>query len=125
MSGDGAWPPGAESLLPLLGLSEAARIADPADLRPARATQESRVLVARTAWLIADPRGGVLVRSADRVIQVAVAREDRRFAPFARVHWADLPRDLDDVAAVVAPLCRSAERLHALACKDGRERGSK
>ena len=126
MSGDGAWPPDAESLLPLLGLSEAAKIADPAEyLRPARATQEAQVLVARTAWLIADLRGGVLVRSADRVIQVAVAREDGRFAPFARVHWADLPRDLDDVAAVVAPLCRSAERLHALACREGRERGSK
>ena len=83
------------------------------------------MLVARTAWLIADPRGGVLVRSADRVIQVAVAREDGRFTPFARVHWADLPRDLDDVAAVVAPLCRSAERLHALACREGRERGSR
>jgi hypothetical protein len=114
MSGDGTWPPGAESLLPLLGLSEAAVVADPADhLQPDRAGQQADVLVARTAWLIVDPRGGVLVRSADRVIQVAVAREDGRFAPFARVHWADLPRDLDAVAAVVAPLCRSAERLHA------------
>ena len=124
MSGDGAWPPGAESLLPLLGLSEAAKIADPAKyLRPARVTREAQVLVARTAWLIADPRGGVLVRSADRVIQVAVAREDGRFAPFARVHWADLPRDLDDVAAVVAARCERAERLHALACRGGGVRG--
>ena len=124
MSGDGAWPPGAESLLPLLGLSEAAKIADPAKyLRPARVTREAQVLVARTAWLIADPRGGVLVRSADRVIQVAVAREDGRFAPFARVHWADLPRDLDDVAAVVAPRSPGAERLHALACRGGGVRG--
>lgn len=125
MTGDGTWPPGAEALLPLLGLSEAAVVADPAKhLRSARATQEGDVLIARTAWLIADPPGGVVVRSADRVIQIAVAREDGRFAPFARVHWADLPRDLDAVAAVVAPLCRSAERLHALAHGAGRPRAS-
>jgi len=117
MSGDEPWPPSAESFLPLLGLSEAAVVvADvAAALCPGRAPEEARVLVVRTAWLIADRRLGVLVRSADRVIQVAVAREDGRFAPFARVHWADLPRDLEAVAAVVEPLCRSAERLHALA----------
>ena len=95
MSGDEPWPPSAESFLPLLGLSEAAVVvADvAAALCPGRAPEEARVLVARTAWLIADRRLGVLVRSADRVIQVAVAREDGRFAPFARVHWADLPRE--------------------------------
>jgi hypothetical protein len=52
------------------------------------------------------------------VLQVAVAAEDGRFAPFARVHWADLPHDLEAVASVVAPLCRSAERLRALRAPD-------
>ncbi len=113
MSGVEPWPPSAESLLPLLGLSELAEVvADPgAHLRPGRDADEGDTLVAHTAWLIADRERGVVVRSADRVIQVAVVRADGRFAPFARVHWADLPRDLDAVAAVVAPLCRSAERL--------------
>ena len=127
MSGAEPWPPNAESLLPLLGLSASAEVvADPgAHLRPGRDRDEADTLVARTAWLIADRERGVVLRSADRVIQVAVVRAGGRFAPFARVHWADLPRDLDDVAAVVAPLCRSAERLHALACREGRERGSR
>jgi len=127
MSGAEPWPPNAESLLPLLGLSASAEVvADPgAYLRPGRDRDEADTLVARTAWLIADRERGVVLRSADRVIQVAVVRAGGSFAPFARVHWADLPRDLDDVAAVVAPLCRSAERLHALACREGRERGSR
>jgi hypothetical protein len=114
MSGETAWPPPAEALLPLLGLSGAAEVvADPGELlRPGRARDEADTLVARTAWLIADVERGVVLRSADRVLQVAVA--GARFAPFARVHWADLPREIDAVAAVVAPLCRSAERLSAL-----------
>jgi hypothetical protein len=45
---------------------------------------------------------------------VAAVAEGGRFTPFARVRWADLPEDIEAVAAVVAPLCRSAERLHAL-----------
>ena len=116
MSGAEPWPPNAESLLPLLGLSASAEVvADPgAYLRPGRDAGEADTLVARTAWLIADRERGVVLRSADRVIQVAVVRAGGRFAPFARVHWADLPRDLEAVAAVVAPLCRSAERLHDL-----------
>jgi hypothetical protein len=116
MSRGEPWPPNAESLLPRLGLSAAAEVvADPgAHLRPGRDPDEADTLVARTAWLIADRDRGVVVRSADRVIQVAVVRGDGRFAPFARVHWADLPRDLEAVAAVVAPLCRSAEQLRRL-----------
>jgi len=116
MSAETAWPPPAETLLPLLGLSDSAEVvADPGGLlRPGRAREEADTLVARTAWLIADPVGGVVLRSADRVLQIAAARTDGCFAPFARVRWADLPHDLEAVAAVVAPLCRSAERLHAL-----------
>jgi len=48
------------------------------------------------------------------VLQVAAVAAGGRFAPFARVRWADLPPDLEAVASVVAPLCRSAERLHEL-----------
>jgi hypothetical protein len=116
MSPGPEWPPTAESLLPLLGLSgEAAVIADAgAYLRGGRDATEADALVARTAWLIADEACGVVVRSTDRVLQVAAAGGGGRFMPFARVHWADLPRDIHAVAAVVAPLCRSAERLHAL-----------
>lgn len=127
MSGDGPWPPGAEILLPLLGLSDsAAVVADAgASLRAGRAPDEAQALADRTRWVIADEARGVIVRSTDRVIQVAVAAPDGRFSPFARVHWADLPHDVTAVAAVVAPLCRSAERLHALACRGGRERGSR
>lgn len=116
MSGEGPWPPSAESLLPLLGLSEAAVVVGDvaAAVRPGRAPDEARALVERTRWMIADDARGVVVRATDRVVQVAVTREDGRFAPFARVHWADLPQDVSAAAAVVAPLCRSAERLHAL-----------
>jgi len=116
MSRAESWPPNAESLLPLLGLSAAAEVvADPgAHLRPGRDPDEADTLVARTAWLIADSQRGVVLRTSDRVLQVAVMRADGRFAPFARVHWADLPRDLEAVAAVVAPLCRSAEQLRRL-----------
>lgn len=116
MSAATAWPPAGDALLPLLGLSEAAEVvADPGELlRPGRAREEAGTLVSRTAWLIADPDRGVVLRSAGRVLQIAAARTDGHFAPFARVHWADLPHDLEAVAAVVAPLCRSAERLHAL-----------
>ena len=116
MSGGSDWPPSAEALLPLLGLSESAEVVADAGayLRPGRDPDEAGTLVARTAWLLADPERGVLLRSADRVLQVAVAAEDGRFAPFARVHWADVPHDLEAVASVVAPLCRSAERLHEL-----------
>ena len=116
MSGAEPWPPKAEPLLPLLGLSASADVvADPgAYLRPGRDRDEADTLVARTAWLIADPGRGVALRASDRVLQVAVVRPDGRFAPFARVHWADLPRDLDAVAAVVAPLCRSGEQLRRL-----------
>ena len=110
-----AWPPSAAALLPRLGLSESAHVVADAGayLRPGR-DEDAAVLVERTAWLVADPERGVVLRSAGRVLQVAVASGDGRFAPFARVHWADLPHDLDAVASVVAPLCRSAERLHAL-----------
>jgi hypothetical protein len=120
MSADREWPPAAEALLPLLGLSESAEVvADSgAYLRPGRDPDEAGTLVARTAWLVADPERGVVLRSAERVLQVAVAAEDGRFAPFARVHWADLPHDLEAVASVVAPLCRSAERLRALRAPD-------
>jgi hypothetical protein len=116
MTADDAWPPPAESLLPLLGLSPSAVVvADPGGLlRPGRGRDEAGTLVARTAWLIADRERGVVVRSADRVIQVAAVAGGGRFTPFARVRWADLPEDLAAVAAVVAPLCRSAERLVAL-----------
>jgi hypothetical protein len=116
MSAEPGWPPPAEELLPLLGLSGAAEVvADPgAYLRPGRGREEADTLVARTGWLVADPERGVVLRSADRVLQVAVIAGDGRFAPFARVHWADLPQDLDAAASVVAPLCRSAERLAAL-----------
>jgi len=116
MSGAEPWPPNAESLLPLLGLSASAEVvADPgAYLRPGRDRDEADTLVARTAWLIADRERGVVLRSADRVIQVAAAADNERFTPFARVRWADLPEDLDPVAAVVAPLCRSAEQLRRL-----------
>ena len=107
------WPPSAESLLPLLGLSASAEVVADAGayLRPGRDRDEADTLVARTAWLIADRERGVVVRSADRVVQVAATADGGRFAPFARVRWADLPRDLDAVGAVVAPLCRSAEQL--------------
>ena len=116
MTGNREWPPAAEALLPLLGLSPFAEVvADPGMLlRPGRDRDEADTLVARTAWLIADRERGVVVRSADRVIQVAAAAAGERFAPFARVRWADLPEDIDAVAAVVAPLCRSAEQLSAL-----------
>jgi hypothetical protein len=116
MTGDAAWPPAAEALLPLLGLSPAAEVvSSPGEvLRPGRDRDEADTLVARTAWLIADRDRGVFVRSADRVIQVAAAGERQRFAPFARVRWADLPHEIEAVSAVVAPLCRSAEQLHAL-----------
>ena len=115
MSGRSDWPPSAKALLPLLGLSdEAAIVADVGThLRAGRDATEAEALAARTAWLIADEARGVVVRSTDRVLQVAAVAAAGRFTPFARVHWADLPRDLDAVAAVVAPLCRSAERLHA------------
>jgi hypothetical protein len=83
-------------------------------LRPGRDRDEADTLVARTAWLIADPDRGVVVRSAERVIQVAAVAGDERFTPFARVRWVDLPEDIEAVAAVVAPLCRSAEQLTAL-----------
>ena len=124
MSGAEPWPPNAESLLPLLGLSASAEVvADPgAYLRPGRDRDEADTLVARTAWLIADRERGVVLRSADRVIQVAVVRAGGRFAPFARVHWAHLPSDLDAVAAVVAPLCRSAEQLRRLEARSARRR---
>jgi hypothetical protein len=120
MTADREWPPAAEALLPLLGLSESAEVvADSgAYLRPGRDPDEAGTRVARTAWLVADPERGVVLRSAERVLQVAVAAEDGRFAPFARVHWADLPHDLEAVASVVAPLCRSAERLRALRAPD-------
>lgn len=110
------WPPAAESLLPLLGLSASAGVvANPGTyLRPGRDRDEADTLVARTAWLIADRERGVVVRSADRVIQVAATADGGRFAPFARVRWADMPEALDAVAAVVAPLCRSAEQLRRL-----------
>jgi hypothetical protein len=114
MSGAEPWPPpNAESLLPLLGLSASAEVVADAGayLRPGRDRDEADTLVARTEWLIADSQRGVVLRASGRVLQVAVVREDGRFAPFARVHWADLPRDPDAVAAVVAPLCRSAEQL--------------
>ena len=116
MTADAAWPPSAESLLPLLGLSPAAEVvADPGGLlRPGRDRDEADTLVARTAWLIADAERGVVVRSADRVIQVAAAAAGERFTPFARVRWTDLPEDVAALAGVVAPLCRSAERLVAL-----------
>ncbi|MGH3140411.1 MAG: hypothetical protein ACRDQE_11810 [Gaiellales bacterium] len=114
MSGDGAWPPSAESLLPLLGLSESAEVVTDvgAALRPGRGADEAQTLVDRTLWIVADRACGVVVRSTDRVLQVAVAAPGGAFSPFARVHWADLPRDVTVVAAVVAPLCRSAEQLH-------------
>jgi hypothetical protein len=116
MSADRQWPPPAHAILPLLGLSPAAEIvSDPAALlRPGRDRDEADTLVARTAWLIADRERAVVLRSADRVIQVAAAATGARFTPFARVRWADLPEDLEAVASVVAPLCRSAERLGAL-----------
>jgi len=116
MSGAEPWPPNAEALLPLLELSAAAGVVpDPgALLRPGRDQGEADTLVARTTWLIADRERGVALRSTDRVLQVAAVAAAGRFTPFARVHWADLPRDVEAVAAVVAPLCRSAERLHAL-----------
>ena len=118
MSADPAWPPSAETVLPLLGLSAAAVVvADvAASLRPAREAEDAQLLVARTAWMIVDEARGVVLRSTDRVLQVAVASSDERgpvFTPFARVHWADLRHDLTAVGAVVAPLCRSAEQLHA------------
>ena len=59
MSGDGpAWPPSAEALLPLLGLSdEAAIVADVGTyLRAGRDAGEAQALVDRTAWLVADGR---------------------------------------------------------------------
>jgi hypothetical protein len=116
MSGDRAWPPAAETLVPLLGLSAAAEVvSSPGEvLRPGRDRDEADTLVARTSWLIADRERGVVVRSADRVIQVAATAGGERFTPFARVRWADLPEDIHAVAAVVAPLCRSAEQLSAL-----------
>jgi hypothetical protein len=121
MTADGEWPPAAEALLPLLGLSPAAEVAaDPGEmLRPGRERDEADTLVARTAWLIADRERGVVVRSADRVIQVAAVAEGGRFTPFARVRWTDLPQDVAAVAEVVAPLCRSAERLVALGTPGG------
>jgi hypothetical protein len=121
MTGDREWPPAAEALLPLLGLSPSAVVvADPGTLlRPGRERGEAATLVARTAWLIADRERGVVVRSADRVIQVAAVAEGGRFTPFARVRWTDLPDDLAAVGEVVAPLCRSAERLNALREPDG------
>jgi hypothetical protein len=123
MTADEAWPPSAESLLPLLGLSAAAEVVADAGtyLRPGRGRDEADTLIARTAWLIADRERRVVLRSADRVLQVAVAAGRGRFAPFARVRWADLPEDLEAVAAVVAPLCRSAEQLAALS-PEGRSR---
>ena len=116
MSRGSDWPPSAEALLPLLGLSESAEVVSDAGayLRPGRNADDAGSLTARTAWLLADPEHGVVLRSTDRVLQVAVAAGDGRFTPFARVHWADLPHDLEAIASVVAPLCRSAERLHAL-----------
>jgi hypothetical protein len=116
MTADREWPPPAEALLPLLGLSPSAEVvADPGMLlRRGRERPEAGTLVARTAWLIADGDRGVVVRSADRVLQVAAVAGGGRFTPFARVRWADLPPDLEAVASVVAPLCRSAERLHEL-----------
>jgi hypothetical protein len=121
MTGDREWPPSAQALLPLLGLSPSAEVvSDPGLLlRPGRERDEADTLVARTAWLIADRERGVVVRSADRVIQVAAVAEGARSTPFARVHWADLPHDLEAVASVVAPLCRSAEQLRALRAPDG------
>jgi hypothetical protein len=119
VSADPTWPPTADALLPLLGLSEsAAVVADVgASLRPGRAPGEAQALVDRTRWMIADDARGIVLRATDRVLQVAAAAADERgpaFKPFARVHWADLPRDVTAVAAVVAPLCRSAQQLHAL-----------
>jgi hypothetical protein len=116
MTVDAPWPPSAEELLPLLGLSAAAEVVADAGvyLRPGRGRDEADTLVARTAWLIADRERGVVLRSADRVLQVAVAADGGRFTPFARIRWADLPEDIDAVAAVAAPLCRSAEQLAAL-----------
>ena len=116
MSGDAPWPPSAEAVLPLLGLSDDAVIVADAGthLRAGRDAGEAQALVERTTWLIADAARGVALRSTDRVLQVAAVAAGGRFTPFARVHWADLPRDVAAVAAVVAPLCRSAERLHAL-----------
>jgi hypothetical protein len=114
MSGQADWPPSAEALLPLLGLSPSAEVVADAGslLGSGRERDEADTLVARTAWLIADVERGVVVRSADRVIQVAAVAAGGRFTPFARVRWADLPEDIAAVAEVVAPLCRSAERLN-------------
>jgi hypothetical protein len=119
----GAWPPAAEELLPLLGLSPAAEVVADAGayLRPGRGRDEADTLIARTAWLIADSERAVVLRSADRVLQVAVAADRGRFTPFARVRWSDMPEDIHAVAAVVAPLCRSAEQLAALS-PEGRSR---
>jgi hypothetical protein len=116
VSGEALWPPSPEAVLPLLGLSDGAAIVADAGvyLRAGRDATDAEALVARTAWLIADHERGVVVRSTDRVLQVAAVAAGGRFTPFARVHWADLPRETQAVAAVVAPLCRSAERLHAL-----------
>jgi hypothetical protein len=109
-------PPAAEALLPLLGLSPSAEVvADLGEmLRPGRERDEADTLVTRTAWLIADRERGGRSAVGRPVIQVAAVAEGGRFTPFARVRWADLPEDIEAVAAVVAPLCRSAERLHAL-----------
>ena len=114
MSGMADWPPSAEAVLPLLGLSdEAAILADVgAYLRAGRDAGEAEVLAERTAWLIADETRGVALRSTDRVLQVAAVAAGGRFTPFARVHWTDLPRDVEAAAAVIGPLCRSAEQLH-------------
>ena len=113
MSGKVDGPPSAEVVLPLLGLSaDAAIVADVGPyLRAGRDANETEALVARTEWLIADEARGVVVRSTDRVLQVAAVAAGGRFTPFARVHWADLPHDVEAVTAVVAPLCRSAEQL--------------
>ena len=116
MSRAAPWPPSAEAVLPLLGLSDdAVIVADVgAYLRAGRDAGEAQALAERTTWLIADAARGVALRSSDHVLQVAAVAAGGRFTPFARVHWGDLPQDLDAVASVVAPLCRSAERLHAL-----------
>lgn len=115
MSGHVDWPPSAEAVLPLLGLSEEAAIVVDVGtyLRAGRDVGEAQALVERTAWLVADETRGVALRSTDRVLQVAAVAIGGRFTPFARVHWADLPRDVEAVATVIAPLCRSAEQLRA------------
>src|SRR4051794_41949480 len=68
MTADREWPPAAEALLPLLGLSPSAEVvADPGMLlRRGRERAEADTLVARTAWLIADGGRGVVVLGRPR-----------------------------------------------------------